>query len=603
MDDLIFQMQPLTSEESERLFHRRIYPFGREPEFEKVTEDILKKCGGVPLAIITIASVLASAGQIKPIDEWYELLGSVGCGLTEGSGVKEMHMILSYSYYDLPPHLKSCLLYLSIFPEDHKIGRNELIWRWIAEGFICEEKVTRLFEVGEGYFNDLINKGLIEPVFEGVFIGTVESCRVHDMVLDLICFLTRKDNFVTIRNGTEDSMSSQRIARRLSLQKEDHGSASSMSVSQVRSITVFPSAVNLMPPLSSFNVLRVLDLSGCHLETNSLLGVGNLSQLRYLGLEATGLRELPLEIGSLQFLRVLDISKNNLRKFPYFICKLKTLMYLNIGYLGLCGRVPVPHGFGDLTSLEVVKPIKASRDTIKELFNLTRLRELEIELTDLGSEMEEAFVEHLDKVKNLQYLLLDGRFSSMDLLGERWEPTHHLRTLFLEGGRLSAVPGWIKRNPMLYSDLSSLSLALKELQQADMRGLERLPALRHLILKSINQAPLICIDGFPQLLFIELVCSAPGQILCQPGALPRAQLVSFCSVIPMGWFRAADFDFGLRYLLSLREVIVTIICSAIVCDADKDSAKAALNKALGAHPNHPFFEFEFGTNTHPPPFN
>jgi Leucine-rich repeat (LRR) protein len=593
-------MQPLTSEESERLFHRRIeHPFGREPEFEKVTEDILKKCGGVPLAIITIASVLAGDGQIKPINEWYELLGSVGCGLTEASGVKEMHMILSYSYYDLPPHLKSCLLYLSIFPEDHKIDKDQLIWRWIAEGFICEETVTRLFEVGEGYYNNLINKGLIQPVFEGVFVGTAEACRVHDMVLDLICFLTRKDNLVTIRNVTEDNMSSQKIARRLSLQKEDHGSASSMSVSQVRSITVFPSAVNIMPPLSSFDVLRVLDLSRCRLATNSLLGVGNLSQLRYLSLEATGIRELPLEIGRLQALRVLDISRNyGLYELPCFVCKITTLMCLVMGYLD----VEVPDGFGDLISLEVVKQMEGSRDTIKELFNLTRLRELNIRVKNLGSEMEEAFVEHLGKLKKFQCLWLTGRFASMDLFGERWEPTHHLRMLLLEG-RLSALPGWIKRNPMLYSNLSCLHLKLNGLQQEDMRVLGRLPALGELYLNSIDQAPLIYIDSFPQMVFFNLRCSAPGQILCHPGALPRAEIVKFSSVIPMGWFRAADFDFGLRYLLCLRKVVVTVIYSATVCYADKVSAHAALKKAVGTHPNHPLFDLGFGNNTHPTPCN
>jgi len=40
---------------------------------------------------------------------------------------------------------------------------------------------TRLFEVGEGYFNDLINRSLIEAVEDDYLDGIVHGCRVHDI--------------------------------------------------------------------------------------------------------------------------------------------------------------------------------------------------------------------------------------------------------------------------------------------------------------------------------------------------------------------------------------------------------------------------------------
>ncbi|EMS66426.1 Disease resistance protein RPP13 [Triticum urartu] len=169
-DDIIYQMKPLTDDDSKRLFYKRIFPQGSKcpAELEPVSREILKKCGGVPLAIITIASMLASYGpdqQIKPKYHWDNILGSIGRGLAEGGSAKEMQRILSISYYDLPSHLKTCLLYLSVFPEDFEIRRDRLIWMWIAEGFVQGGKQeTRLFELGESYFNELANRNLIQPI-------------------------------------------------------------------------------------------------------------------------------------------------------------------------------------------------------------------------------------------------------------------------------------------------------------------------------------------------------------------------------------------------------------------------------------------------------
>jgi len=67
------------------------------------------------------------------------------------------------SYYDLPCHLKTCFLYLSVFPEDYRIDREELIRMWIAEGFITQVKGQSLEQIGENYFSDLINRSLIQP--------------------------------------------------------------------------------------------------------------------------------------------------------------------------------------------------------------------------------------------------------------------------------------------------------------------------------------------------------------------------------------------------------------------------------------------------------
>ncbi|GJN16447.1 hypothetical protein PR202_gb03436 [Eleusine coracana subsp. coracana] len=58
-----------------------------------------------------------------------------------------MMAVLSLSYFDLP-RIKSCLLYLSIFPEHYLIDKKRLVMRWAAEGLISEEHGHTLYELG-----------------------------------------------------------------------------------------------------------------------------------------------------------------------------------------------------------------------------------------------------------------------------------------------------------------------------------------------------------------------------------------------------------------------------------------------------------------------
>lgn len=61
-----------------------------------------------------------------------------------------------------------------------------------------------LYKVGFGYFNDLINRSLIQPQHVDSR-GKVGACRVHDMVLDLITSLSTEENFVTTLDSHQPS--------------------------------------------------------------------------------------------------------------------------------------------------------------------------------------------------------------------------------------------------------------------------------------------------------------------------------------------------------------------------------------------------------------
>jgi hypothetical protein len=235
--------------------------------------------------------------------------------------------ILSLSYFDLPYHLKACLLYLSIFPEDYEIYKERLVWLWVAEGFVPAESTCTLYESGEKSFTELINRNLIFPMKISDWTGEVYSCRLHDTILDFIVCKSSEDNFVTVHGILRLTPPVEIKVRRLSLQGETDGDLilrSNQNYGSVRSIISLGFPCSLL----GFRFLRVLDLTNSFLENHHLANIGELLQLRYLGLKFTRITELPEQIGVLQYLETLDIRECFIKQLPTAIVRLKRLVKL-----------------------------------------------------------------------------------------------------------------------------------------------------------------------------------------------------------------------------------------------------------------------------------
>jgi len=355
---ILYQLKPLSLADSRKLFYHRT--FGMEDkcppnQLAEVSENILKKCGGVPLAVITIASLLASKRRKENAEKyWYQVYQSMGSGVEESTVVKDMRRILSISYYALPPHLKTCLLYLTLYSEDYGIMREQVICRWVCEGFIQKKHGKTLYEVGEEYFEDLISKSMIQPQFYN-HGNTVWSCCVHDMMLDLLTSFSEEENFLKVLSGLQP-ISVQSTIRRLSLQNinaEDSKQLATMNLSHLRSLTVSPEAFTyLLPALSCFPVIRVLDLHGCsQVDDNHCKQICNLFHLRYLRLSRTSITEIPNEIGSLQLLQFLDLDMTKIKELPSTFVQLSQLEYLSLD-----NQTRLPECFGNLKSLQKLSP-------------------------------------------------------------------------------------------------------------------------------------------------------------------------------------------------------------------------------------------------------
>jgi len=76
------------------------------PELVKEAKQILKKCGGLPLAIVVIGGFLAN--RPKNAEEWRQLNENINAELEMNPKLGMIRTVLEKSYDGLPYHLKSC---------------------------------------------------------------------------------------------------------------------------------------------------------------------------------------------------------------------------------------------------------------------------------------------------------------------------------------------------------------------------------------------------------------------------------------------------------------------------------------------------------------
>ncbi|RLM70303.1 hypothetical protein C2845_PM17G14920 [Panicum miliaceum] len=555
-------------------------------QWDSTIDKIVKKCGGSPLAVLAIANLIAS----KPREEWHDVFNSISSELGGVSEADSIRRLLLRSYYHLPSHLRACFLYVSVFPEDYEFRRDKLVWRWIAEGFIQEKQGCSLFEIGQTYFEELLNRNMIQEVEKNVSDGMVQYCRAHDLMLDIACSLASDENFVTkLVDEQEQQTSSERKIRRLSLQNSRllERRTCTMQMPHVRSVAAFGTGINLMPPLTSFRVLRVLDLEGCDLRGSSydLEHLGELLHLRYLGLRGTNVAQLPKDIGNLRFLQILDLKGTTIRVLPSAVALLRKLLCLYTEH-----ETRMPEGLENLTSLEELSKISVSEypGFLKELTSLVELRVLDILLPQQGvsESSQKDFMGSLCNLRKIQDLRVSG-CSDLDFMREGWEPTPSVRRFIAaDSCWFSVLPTWASNA----KNLSELHLGVMELWREDLQSLGRLRQLRFLRLavERMGERLAVDADAFPSLTQLRL--RGETCLVFHRGAMPKLAILEFVLDVDKA---NGDIDWGLGNLPSLKKVTVNHRCAN---DASAVSAEEALYHATSAHPNRRTLEITMKQN-------
>ncbi|KAG2329807.1 hypothetical protein Bca52824_000987 [Brassica carinata] len=169
----------LTFKESWNLFQRKAFRDIEQvdQELQKTGELMIRKCSGLPLAIV----VLAGLFWRKRPGELTDMCASLWRRLKEDS--IHVYTVFDLSFVELPHELKLCFLYLTVFPEDYEIDVEKLIRLLVAEGFIQEEGEMMIEDMARYCIEELIDRSLVEAV--RLERGTVMSCRIHDLLRDV----------------------------------------------------------------------------------------------------------------------------------------------------------------------------------------------------------------------------------------------------------------------------------------------------------------------------------------------------------------------------------------------------------------------------------
>ncbi|KAF7020260.1 hypothetical protein CFC21_033378 [Triticum aestivum] len=485
--DFVHPVEFLNEDESKRLFKRSVSESKSikysEKELDQVTEEICKICRGLPLAIVTMAGLVASNPDTLS-KKWEAVCKSLFPESVPSLTLDGVTRILEYCYNDLPAELRTCSLYLSIFPKGSKISRKRLIRRLIAEGFVSEKHGLSDEEVAETYFNQLIKRKIIRPV-EHSSNGKVKSFQVHDMVLEYIVSKSSEENFITVVGGHWLIPMSTNKVRRLSVQSSgsEHGSSTKhMNLSQVRSLTMFRSLDQLH--FHSFNngILQVLDLEGCKgLKEKHLKDMCRMLVLKYLSLRGTDISKIPSKIEKLEYLETLDLRETDVGELPKSAGQLKRIINIFGGNKNPRRGLKLPQEINKETmkALRILSGIEIDEQStgVEGLHQLTGLRKLAIykliilKDSKIFKELRSA-IEYLGSC-GLQTLALNDEGSDfINSLDTMSAPPRYLSALELSGN-LDSLPKWISK----LSNLHKLTLSVTVLRMDTFELLCDLPLL------------------------------------------------------------------------------------------------------------------------------
>ncbi|XP_034229434.1 disease resistance protein RGA2-like [Prunus dulcis] len=277
-----FYLKGLAEDDCWALFKQRAFGRTEEEKYPwllSIGKQMVKKCGGVPLAVKSLGSLM----RFKREEQQSLFMQNSDLWKLDACQNKVLPALM-LSYIHLPSHLKQCFAFCSIFPRNYEFKKQKLIYLWMAEGLILQEGSKRPEDIGENYFADLLWMSFFQEVelCEGV---SITGYKMNDVIHDLARYVAGKE-YVILEKGAPPN-----------------------GPAQIRhsSVVYTYGEITIPEALYEEKHLRTLLLIG---ESGSLRSIGKMFStfvyLRSLDLSSCTVYNLPESLGIMICLRFLD---------------------------------------------------------------------------------------------------------------------------------------------------------------------------------------------------------------------------------------------------------------------------------------------------------
>nr|ACB72454.1 Pc protein A [Sorghum bicolor] len=368
----------------------------------QVGKEIIKGCGGVPLAIQTLGAVLRDKKQIST---WRAIREN---NLWKVQSIKDrVFASLKFSYIHLADELKQCFTFCSIFPKGYGIRKDRLIAQWIAHGFINAMNGEQPEDVGRDYLDSLVKVRFLQEVYGS---WNTDIYTMHDLIHDLTRQIL-KDELVTCVpiHTTEEFTHRYRYLSLTSFTENvDKG-----VFDKVRALYISDSKTSFDTTVKSSCCMRsvVLDYA---IDTPFSLFILKFEYLGYLEIHNVSCTTVPEAISRCWNLQSLHfVNCKGFVTLPESVGKLRKLRTLELHWI--TDLESLPQSIGDCYVLQCL-----------QLYKCRKQREIPSSLGRIG---------------NLCVLDFNGCTGLQDLPSTLSCPT--LRTLNLSETKVTMLPQWV----------------------------------------------------------------------------------------------------------------------------------------------------------------